>query len=684
MLTTNRLGEETSPYLLQHADNPVDWYPWGEEAFETARQQDKPIFLSVGYSACHWCHVMAHESFENEAIAKSMNAHFVNIKVDREERPDVDEIYMNAVQLMTQQGGWPMSVFLTPDAEPFYGGTYFPPESRYGRPGFGQVLESIATTYREKREDVSRASGRMIEGLERLGRLSASEEGLESDLVERAAVKLSQNVDDRFGGFGTQPKFPNTMNLDLLLRHHVHTGDTDVLNCVTLTLDRMATGGIYDQLGGGFHRYSVDHRWLVPHFEKMLYDNALLSRLYTRAYGVTRHALYERIAVETLVYVLREMTSPQGSFYATQDADSEGEEGKFFVWTLEEVEAVVGSEEAGALCAYYDVTPSGNFEGRNILNVPQDPESVAHSLGVDVTSLLATLDRGRNAMFDARSQRVAPDRDDKVLANWNGLMISAMAVAGRVFGHSRFDEAASKAARFILDEMRQDDGRLWHVYQDGRPRFNGYHDDYACVVNGLIDLYETTFERGWLEEAGDLVDVMVDQFWDDADGGFFYTGRDHEALIVRSKNPYDNATPSGNAVAATALLRLATLTGRSEWADLAESTVRLFLPFLREMPSGFGQMLMAADFVLKGPTELVCVGEPGDPDLETLVQTGWRTFVPNLVVARTSPDDGQALAITKDRVLVDGKATAYVCRDRVCSLPLHRAADLADALAVGQ
>ena len=679
-MSLNRLGGETSPYLLQHADNPVDWYPWSDEAFEAAREQDRPVFLSVGYSACHWCHVMAHESFENEAIAAIMNENFVNIKVDREERPDVDEIYMSAVQLMTQQGGWPMSVFLTPDGKPFYGGTYFPPESRYGRPGFGQVLESIAATYREKREDITKASARMIEGLERLGQLAATEDGIEPDLVERAAVKLSQNIDDRFGGFGTQPKFPNAMNLDLLLDHYISTGDTDILNCVTLTLDRMATGGIYDQLGGGFHRYSVDHKWLVPHFEKMLYDNALLARLYTRAYGVTGDPLYEKVAVETLDYVLREMTAPGGGFWSTQDADSEGEEGKFFVWAPEEVEAALGEEAARIFCAYFDVSPTGNFEGRNILNVPHDAESVALSLDIDVGVLHDAIEKGRSILLEARSHRVAPGRDDKIQANWNGLMMSAMSWGARVFGHERFAEAASGAARFILKTMRQGDARLWHSYKDGRARFNGYHDDYACVINGLIDLYETTFERSWLVEAGSLIEVMVHQFWDDDAGGFYYTGKDHESLIVRSKNPYDNATPSGNAVAATALLRYAALTGRTELVDLAEATVRLFLPFLRDMPSGFGQMLSAAGFILRGPTELVLVGDPDDPELDELVRTGWRTVVPNLVVARNATEDGEPLAIANSRVSIDGRATAYVCRDRVCSRPLHDVDGLVAAL----
>jgi uncharacterized protein YyaL (SSP411 family) len=676
----NRLIEETSPYLLQHAHNPVGWYPWGDEAFEAARKHDKPVFLSVGYSACHWCHVMSHESFENEAIAAIMNAHFINVKVDREERPDVDEIYMNALQLMTQQGGWPMSVFLTPDGRPFYGGTYFPPESRYGRPGFGQVLESIATTYREKREDITKASTHLFEGLERLGRLSTTQGGIEPDLVERGAVKLSQNIDDRFGGFGTQPKFPNAMNLDLLLDHYVSTGDTDVLNCVTLTLDKMAAGGIYDQLGGGFHRYSVDHKWLVPHFEKMLYDNALLARLYTRAYGVTKDPLYEKVAVETLDYVLKEMTSPEGGFWSTQDADSEGEEGKFFVWTPEEVEAALGEKDAQAFCAYFDVTPTGNFEGRNILNVPHDAESVAHSQGITVNALHEAVERGRAALIEVRRQRVAPGRDDKIQANWNGLMISAMSWGARMFGHARFSEAASRAARFILDGMRQDDGRLWHSYKDGRARFNGYHDDYACVVNGLVDLYETTFERSWLNEAGALIEVMVDQFWDDDAGGFYYTGKDHEALIVRSKNPYDNATPSGNAVAATALLRFAALTGRADLVDLAESTIRLFLPFLRDMPAGFGQMLLAAGFMIKGPTELVFAGDPEDPQFPALVRVGRQAVVPNLVLASRSAGHGEQLPIAVDRVAVAGGATAYVCKDRVCSRPLHDVDTLRNAL----
>ena len=679
-MSRNRLSTETSPYLLQHADNPVDWYPWGDEAFDTARQQDRPIFLSVGYSACHWCHVMAHESFENESIAAIMNRHFVNIKVDREERPDVDEIYMNAVQLMTQQGGWPMSVFLMPDGKPFYGGTYFPPESRYGRPGFGQVLESVAAAYHDKREDVEKSGQRMIEGLERLSRISAQGDELDDGLVPRAAIKLSQNVDTRFGGFGTQPKFPNATNLTVLLDHFVATGDTDTLNCVTLTLDKMATGGIYDQLGGGFHRYSVDSRWLVPHFEKMLYDNALLATLYCRAFAVTGRSLYERVAVETLDYVLREMTSAKGGFFSTQDADSEGEEGKFFVWSPEEVAAVVGDEDAQIVCAYFDVTENGNFEGRNILNIPEDAESVAHSLGMETSRLEQTVERCRVALREAREHRVAPGRDDKIQVNWNGLMISGLTWGARVLGHTRFSDAACEAATFVLGNMRQDDGRLWHSHMAGCGRFNAYHDDYACFVNGLIDLYQATGDDHWIDEAGTLTEVMVDQFLDEKAGGFFYTGKDHESLIVRSKNPYDNATPSGNAVAAVALLRFATLKGETSLGTHAEDTVRLYLPFLKEMPAGFGQMLTAADFIVRGPTELVLAGNDGDADLKTLESAAWRTGIPNLIVTHAGPDGDGRHPTAAGRGMVDGKATAYVCRSRACSSPVHDAEALSALL----
>ena len=498
---TNRLIHETSPYLLQHAHNPVAWFPWGEEAFEKAQAENKPIFLSVGYAACHWCHVMAHESFEDEDIAQIMNAHFVNVKVDREERPDVDEIYMNAVQVMTGSGGWPMSVFLTPQGVPFYGGTYFPPESRHNIPGFPQVLDSVARHYREKGDNVADVANRLHEHLRAMARIDALADDLTETDFDGAFQKIRSNFDFQNGGFGTQPKFPNSMNLDVFLRTHLRTGNEEALAMVTLTLEKMARGGIYDQLGGGFHRYSVDRYWLVPHFEKMLYDNALLAQLYTQTYQVTRQPLFARIARSILDYTRREMTAPEGGFYSTQDADSEGEEGRFFVWTPQEVVDLLGEEDGAAFCRYFDVTERGNFEGKNILNIP-------HVYEVDEDAIA----RGCAILFDAREERVKPERDEKIQVSWNGMMISVFARAYRVFGDPIYLKSASDAAQFILENMCTDRGLLLHTFTDGHARFNAYQDDYACLIVGLVDLYEASFEASYLVAARDFMEVMIGQF----------------------------------------------------------------------------------------------------------------------------------------------------------------------------
>ena len=656
---TNRLIHETSPYLLQHAHNPVAWFPWGEEAFEKAVAEDKPIFLSVGYAACHWCHVMAHECFEDEEIAQIMNAHFVNVKVDREERPDVDEIYMNAVQVMTGSGGWPMSVFLTPQGVPFYGGTYFPPQSRHNIPGFPHVLESVARHYREKGENVADVANRLYEHLRAMAHIDALADGLSEADFDGAFQKIRANFDFQNGGFGTQPKFPNSMNLDVFLRTYLRTGNEEALAMVTLTLEKMARGGIYDQLGGGFHRYSVDSRWLVPHFEKMLYDNALLARLYTQTYQVTKQPLFARIVRSILDYTRREMTSPEGGFYSTQDADSEGEEGKFFVWTPQEVMDLLGEEDGAAFCRYFDVTARGNFEGKNILNIP-------HVYQVDEVAMA----RGCDCLFEAREKRVKPGRDEKIQVSWNGLMISAFAQAYRVFGDPVYLKGASEAARFILENMRTDRGLLLHTYTDGRARFNAYQDDYACLIVGLIDLYESSFEPSYLVAARDFMEVMIDQFWDREGGGFFYTGRDHEALIVRSKNPFDNATPSGNSMGAMALLRLGTLLEREEWRDMAARILHLFGRHIQEVPSGFGNMICALDLYLQGSVEVAVLGDRDSADTVALLDVVNKTWRPNVVLCGGSDPVSDAIPLLKNRGMIDGRATAYVCRNFVCSEPV--------------
>ncbi|HLL78835.1 MAG TPA: thioredoxin domain-containing protein, partial [Ktedonobacteraceae bacterium] len=553
---TNRLIHETSPYLLQHAHNPVDWYPWGPEALQRARELDRPILLSVGYSACHWCHVMERESFENEAIAAEMNAHFVSIKVDREERPDIDAIYMQAVQALTGQGGWPMTVFLTPDGRPFSGGTYFPPRDRQGMPGFPRVLAYIADVYQNQREKVEQQANTLADHLRK--RSSAPLRGREGDaragglplvVLEEASRALAADFDPVHGGFGNAPKFPNTMSLEFLLRTHLHRVRGEIgskatrpeLEIVETTLRSMANGGIYDQLGGGFHRYSTDVEWLVPHFEKMLYDNALLSRLYLHAYLVTGDAFYRRIAKETLDYVAREMTSPEGGFYSTQDADSEGEEGKFFTWTPAEIDAALSSKIATLFKSYYDVTERGNFEGKNILRVPREAREVAQSEGVTLERLQEALRQGRETLFQVREQRVHPGRDEKVLTSWNGLMLRSFAEAARYLDRADYLTIAERNAEFLLATVQRD-GRVLRTYKDGRAHLNGYLEDYTYLADGLLSLYEADFQPRWFVEARRLMDAAITLFADEQNGGFFDTGSDHEVLVSRPKEVMDNAT----------------------------------------------------------------------------------------------------------------------------------------------
>ena len=680
----NRLAHETSPYLLQHAHNPVDWYPWGDEAFEQARNADRPIFLSIGYSACHWCHVMERESFENEAIAAVMNQFFVNVKVDREERPDVDEIYMSAVQMMTGAGGWPMSVFLTPDGTPFYGGTYFPPDSRYGRPGFPDVLRSVATHYKDNRGKVGETAERLMAGMKRLTDLRNLDGELTGTLFSEGYSRIARNFDWENGGFGSQPKFPSTMNLSVFLREFEKSGNRNALDMALLTLRKMARGGIYDHLGGGFHRYSVDHRWLVPHFEKMLYDNALLTALYLEAFQHTEEPLFRQIVQETLSYVIREMTDPQGGFYSTQDADSEGEEGRFFVWDKEEVHALLGQEEGRLFCRYYDVRPEGNFEhGKSILNIPVEAPELARFLDVDLERLDDATRRGREVLADVRERRARPDRDEKIQVSWNGLMISAFARAYQVLGQPEYLEAAQNAARFILDHMVTESGCLLHTYNAGRARFPGYQDDYAFFGSGLLDLYEASFDPRWLNAAETLTEMMLREFWDPDQGGFFFTGGSYEKLIVRSKNPYDNAIPSGNSMAVASLIRLGTILDRPDLWNKAELTLKLFEPMLREMPSGFGQMLCGLDTFTRRPVEIVLVGDPEDSATKDLLKTAYGRLPSRRVIVLAGPDEREDLSrripILSDKTAVNGRPTAYVCRDSVCSEPVTTPTQL-DAL----
>jgi hypothetical protein len=685
----NRLAQETSPYLRQHAHNPVDWFPWGPEAFAAARAQDKPVFLSVGYSACHWCHVMEHESFENEAIAAILNEHFVSIKVDREERPDVDQIYMTAVQLITHRGGWPMSVFMTPEGRPFFGGTYWPPTARLGMPGFRDILQRLAHIWTHQREEALAAGQRLAEAI---GRVSAQEHGaveLDVSLLENALQMLLATADRTHGGFGDAPKFPHPMDIRLLLRCAARFQNVEALSIARLTLDKMAMGGMYDHLGGGFHRYSTDARWLVPHFEKMLYDNALLVPAYLEAWQLTapadagsanrfsdglQPAEYAYVVRETLDYILREMTQPEGGFYSTQDADSEGEEGRYFVWTDEEVRAVLDPAEAGSFCTAYDVQPHGNWEGRTILNRPRSLGDTAQRLKLTPPELQAGLASARQRLFAVRGNRVPPGRDDKILAGWNGLMIAAMSLAGRTLGEPRYVDAARRAADFVTQRMCDPTGRLWHTYKDGRARLAAYLDDYACLIDGLVELYQSTFEPRWLITAVQWAEQMQQHFTDSA-GGFFYTADDHERLITRTKDLQDNATPSGNGMAATALLKLGRITGRSDLEQAGYRTLAAMSGLMAEHPRAAAQALLALDFQL-GPTHEVVIVDGFDADAgDKLSQAVAHRFLPRVLLVRRPA--GQADAETPEvlQPMLSGRPAGvatqfYVCERGACQLPV--------------
>jgi uncharacterized protein len=655
----NRLIDETSPYLLQHAHNPVDWYAWGPEALERAAQEDKPILLSIGYSACHWCHVMEHESFENEAIAELMNRNFVNIKVDREERPDLDQIYMTAVQIMTGSGGWPMTVFLLPTGEPIFGGTYFPPDDRYGRPGFRRVLETIAEAYRNRRAEIVENAKGFREHLSRQTFQTKEGERIDASLLDIACRAMASRFDPREGGFGGAPKFPPSMSIDFLLRYHHRTGDEHALHMATLTLDKMAYGGMYDQVGGGFHRYSTDDHWLVPHFEKMLYDNALLARVYVDAYRSTGDQLYKRIAEETLDFVVREMRDPNGAFYSTQDADSEGVEGKFYVWSNDEFRRVVG-EDANTLADYFDVTAHGNWEETNILHVTRPPDQQTQ----------AKVEAAKKKLYAAREKRVKPGRDEKVLTDWNGLMLRAFAEAAAHLGRHDYRVIAEANANFILNTL-WDGSHLLHTYKDGRARFNGYLDDYANLADGLFALYELTFDFKWLDAAVRITDRMIEQFWDD-NGGFYFTGRDHESLLTRTKDFFDNATPSGNSVAADVLLKLSAVSDRQDYREKAESIFLTAAGLLKQYASGFGRLLAAFDFYV-GPSKEVALIGSAEPFLSILR----KRYTPRLVVAGGSDD---RVALLRNRPMVSGQPTAYVCENFTCKQPVTDVAAFEKAL----
>src|SRR6266542_3569752 len=676
----NRLAGETSPYLLQHAHNPVDWYPWGTEALGKAKTEDKPILLSIGYSACHWCHVMERESFEDERTAEVMNQHFVSIKVDREERPDLDGIYMQAIQAMTGQGGWPMTVFLTPDGTPFYGGTYFPPEDRHNMPAFTRVLQSVADAWKNRREEVEHSGQQLRDHMQQAMRRAPSRGILDTSMLDAAAQGIISQYEPTHAGFGNAPKFPQPMAIEFLLRHWRRTGDERARSAALHTLDQMARGGMYDQLGGGFHRYSVDGEWLVPHFEKMLYDNAQLARAYLMGYQATGNAFYRTVVEQVLNYVLRDMTDPSGVFYSTEDADSEGVEGKFYVWTPAELQLVLGEEkDARIFGAFYDVTERGNFEhGASILHMPRTPLEVAQQLGIPEAQLLEVLERGRQTLLQARDQRVRPARDDKVLTAWNGMMLRAFAEAGRALSEPTYLQAAINNAHFLLTTMRDANG-LFRTWKPGHAaHLNGYLEDYANLADGLLALYEATFESRWLEAAVELADAILERFGDGENGGFFDTSTDHETLITRPKDVFDNATPSGNAVAADVLLRLAVLTANPDYQRAAQNVLEMLREPMVRYPLGFARSLCALDFYLSQPKEVAILGHFQADDTQALLRATFEAFIPNKVVA----GGNATIPLLEGRGQRNAKATAYVCEHYVCQRPTSDPEELRAQLGV--
>ena len=710
----NRLGKEKSPYLLQHADNPVAWYPWGEEAFAKAKAEDKPIFLSIGYSTCHWCHVMAHESFEDPETAQLMNKYFVSIKVDREERPDLDNIYMKSVMALTGQGGWPLSVFLTPDKKPFFGGTYFPPHSQWGMPGFKEVLTSIHSAWTNQKDEITKSSQNLTMALQ--GEMASQKNNVrapDKETLKAAYLLFTRSYDDVYGGFGRSPKFPTSHNLSFLLRYYKRANESQALVMVEKTLTEMAKGGMYDHLGGGFHRYSTDQQWHVPHFEKMLYDQATLAKTYLEAYQETGKEFYAQTAREIFDYVLRGMQSPEGGFYCAEDADSldtmdDGretmddrrrtrddtshalhpsppikKEGAFYVWPQKEILEILGPKEGGIFNYHFGVEPNGNaqndphgeFTGKNILYAAYSLEETAEHFRKSKEEVAAILQKSREKLFIIRGQRPKPHLDDKILVDWNGLMISSLAFGSRVLDEPRYGQAAERAAQFIFKKLKRPDGRLLHRYRDGEAAILATMDDYAFLILGLIDLYEATFQAEYLKEAKRLTEEMIRLFWDENRGGFFFAAADAEALIVRRKEIYDGAIPSGNAVAALDLIRLGRMTFNRDWETKAQKLLETFSNEISSMPTGYTQSLMALDFGLGPSKEIVLAGDKDDPKLNQMIQNSFKHFIPNKVVLFRPVSNQEAQEIIslapflEKQTALNGQATAYVCENYVCRFP---------------
>ena len=663
----NRLITEKSPYLLQHAYNPVDWFPWGPEAFEKAKQENKPVFVSIGYSTCHWCHVMERESFEDEEVARLLNERFVSIKVDREERPDIDSIYMNVCQMMTGHGGWPMSIFMTPDKVPFYAGTYFPKEARYGYPGFKEIIAGLSSKYQNDPDHINEVAGSVLEALQP-GKSKATAP-ITKQLIEAGYKQFVRTFDGKYGGFGQAPKFPMPHSLTFLLRYYQYSGERHALDMVVKTLKGLAKGGIYDHIGYGFSRYSVDDQFLVPHFEKMLYDNALLAIAYTETYQVTQEGLFKTIAEQILTYVLRDMQHTQGGFYSAEDADSEGEEGKFYVWTPKEIIKVLGEETGALFCHVYDITTQGNFEGKSIPNlIHQDVQQFASQNGLEDEKLLGQLEAAREKLFKVRNQRVHPHKDDKILTSWNGLMIAALAKAGRVFNQKEFILAGEKAIRFIETNLVLKN-RLMVRYRDGEVKQKGFIDDYAFMVWAYIEMYESTLELRYLQRAVQVTEQMLELFWDDEAGGFFFYGNDNEELLVRQKEVYDGAIPSGNSVAAMQMIRLARLTGNFQLEEKVQQLFNTFSVELTQYPAGQTFLLQSYLLTQMGMKEVIVLER--DERSSTLVKELQQGFHPEITYLISS-DRGKLAEIapfTKEYQTINEQTTIYVCENFVCNKP---------------
>jgi uncharacterized protein len=678
---TNRLITETSRYLQQHAHNPVDWYPWGAEALHQAQTQDKPILLSIGYSACHWCHVMEHESFEDVETATLMNRHFINIKVDREERPDIDALYMAALVAMRGQGGWPLNIFLLPDGTPFFAGTYFPPDgkaARYGMPSFKEVLSSIVQAYQSRRHELQDIGQNIVAHLDQRANRFANPPGhtapaLTTGLLDHAFAHLQQDFDPTYGGFGSAPKFPQPMNLEYVLRYATRTGHAEALAMVEQTLTQMARGGIYDHIGGGFHRYSVDQAWKTPHFEKMLYDNALLARLYTEAYQVTGTPRYRRIAEETLDYTIREMRHPQGGFFSTQDADTEGQEGRYYTWTLDQIRQTLGAD-APLFSQVFGITAQGNFEGTNIVHQPYPIEEIARITGTTPQWLDELIQRGRTLLYQTRLQRPRPARDEKILTAWNGMQLRALALAAAVFHRSDYLAIAQQTAQFLLTHLRRSDGRTLHTWSDTpRPTLAipGYLEDDANLADGLLTLYMVDGDERWLRACISITDSMVHLFWDSSLNGFYDTATDHEQLIIRPRDIPDNATPSGSSVAVEHLLRLSALTDNDTYHAHAHAMLANLTNVLRQAPAAFGRLLCAADFLLAPTQQLALVGDAAHPTMQAMQRVVYQTYRPYLVVAYQYPDTPAVpLPLLQERPMINQQPTAYLCQQATCSAPI--------------